>query len=311
MAKKSWKDFPVAFPPPKKGFDDRCLRLDEVTHVAHVADAIRVVEDRRIRSSLVYDESCLNTKRTQVSWVSPKTWAHGYIYGNVAFAFDWGKLVEGHKVYWVEHRQTSGQDICRFLVCDDTFTEHPLEEYDYTKPHGPLFYDGAAERWYHNNRVTSEYMVLDDLRLSDCVGIRFVDHHPSYCNKNGSSCAELGRSRDDAGAEAICKLIGTGQTHVARLFESRGTPGEVDSSVDSATWRMSRRIIARFDPARAGTVTAPDRAEVMKATMLACGWHQKERVAALLAQFPSKKACENSFWSCLMEFFSGLKLDTD
>ena len=310
MAKKSWKDFPVSCPPPKKGFDNACMEFDEVTHVAHVTDAIRVIEDHRIRSSLVYDESCLNTKRTQVSWVSPKTWAHGYIYGNVAFVFDWAKLVKDQRVYWVEHRQTTGQQICRFLICEDEFTDDDLEEYDYTKPHGPLFYDEATNQWYHNNKITSEYMIMDDLYLHQCKAIRFVDHHRHYCNKT-SSCPDLRRSRSDAGADVLGGLIGTWQTHVAELFEGTDKPGETDFSVQCSALDMSRSIVKQFDPARTGSITQEDGVEVMKSILFAFSWERKEQVSALLAQFPSKKAVESAYWSCLNEFFNGLKVRMD
>ena len=133
MTETNWRNFPVEFPLKPIGFTNACVELEQVTHVSHTTDAIRVIEDHRIRSSLVYDESCLNTKRTQVSWVSPKTWVDGYIYGNVAFAFDWVQLVAGKKIYWVEYRRTSGQDICRFLICKDLFTDHLLEEYAYLR----------------------------------------------------------------------------------------------------------------------------------------------------------------------------------
>jgi hypothetical protein len=311
MAKKSWRDFSVEYPPPKSGFDDGCLELDEVTHVAHTNDAIRVIEDRRIRSSLVYDKSCLNTKRTQVAWVSPKTWTNGYIYGNVAFAFDWASMVAEKKVYWVEHQRTTGQDICRFLICDNKFTDHPLDEYDYTKPHGPLFYCAESDKWYHNNHFTSEYMILSDLKLSDCRGIRFVRHHPRYCNKEEARCPDLNLDGQEAGAEVICRLIGAGQTRSASLFASRSNHKAIDASVDNAISVMYRRIVRKYDEACTGALAESDRPEIMRAIFHASGWHQQERVAALLAQFPDKASVESSFWKCLDEFFDGLKVSRD
>jgi hypothetical protein len=310
MAAKNWSDFPVSWPP-KRGFDNRLLELDEVTHIAHVLDSIRIIEDRLIRSSLVYDESCLNTKRTHVSWVSPKTWANGYLYGNVAFIFDWRALVKKQKVYWVEHQRTSNQDICRFLICKGKFTDPPLREYDYTKPHGPLFYDAAADKWYHNNRVTSEYMILDDLPLVQCEGIRFVKHHNMYCNKRRTSCPDLGRTDFDAGAEVICKIVGTGQAHGGKFFEWRCHPSKIDPSVENAISKMYRRIVNKFDPARTGTLPASDQPEIMTAIMLASGWNQEARVAALLALFPDKASVESLFYDCLDKFFTGLKVSRD
>jgi hypothetical protein len=229
----------------------------------------------------------------------------------VAFAFDWSALVDGKKVYWVEHRQTTGQDICRFLISDGDFTDHPLFEYDYTRPQGPLFYDAKHKTWFHNNNVTSEYMVLSDLAMSDCSGIRFVDHHPRYCNKSGSACPDLNRSGHKAGVEVICKLIGTGLTHAAPLFESKSRAGEIDSSVEGAISIIYRRIVEKFDRDRTGTITKSDRLEAMKAIFLAAGWGQSKRVKALLAQFPNKKVVETTFWDCIDEYFNGLKVSKD
>jgi hypothetical protein len=282
-----------------------------VTHVSHVKDAVRVIEDRRVRSSLVYDESCLNTKRTQVSWVSPKTWANGYLYGNVAFAFDWAKLVKGKKVYWVEHRRTTGQDICRFLICEEEFKDHPLAEYDYTKPRGPLYFDADGKQWYHNNRVTSEYMILADLPLSDCKCIRFVDHHRVYCNKSKGACSDLGRDHGRAGAVVVATLIGTGVTHASEFFESDYKPGEIDSSVENAVWRMRQGIVDKFDPAHSGSLPTAQHAEIMKAAVMAFGCGQKTRVATLLGLFPDKASVETAFYACIDEFFTGLKVSRD
>jgi hypothetical protein len=153
---KTWSDFPVSFQPSRRGSNE-CRAFSIVTHVAHVKDAVRVMEDGRIRSSLVYDESRLNTKRTHVSWVSPKDWARGYIYGNIAFVFDWRELVAEKRIYWVEYHETPRQHICRFLISAEKFTDDKLERYDFEQPGGPLFYDEKADTWYHNDTVTSEY----------------------------------------------------------------------------------------------------------------------------------------------------------
>src|SRR5215472_9733574 len=73
-----------------------------VCHVCHVEDAVRIFEDGEIRPSLVSDESKLRTTRTIVTWLSPNHWVNGFRYGNVAFQFEWKRLIAGKQLYWVE-----------------------------------------------------------------------------------------------------------------------------------------------------------------------------------------------------------------
>ena len=93
-SKSEWVAFQVGEPSrdPKR-WNVNCTPIDVVYHTCHVADAYRIFEDGKIRSSLVCDESKLKNTRTCVSWVSPNTWAGGSIYGNISFEFPWRTLV--------------------------------------------------------------------------------------------------------------------------------------------------------------------------------------------------------------------------
>ena len=306
MSEKGWSDFPIGYPPPKAGSNRDCAPLINVAHIAHVTDGIRIIEDRRIRSSLVYDESCLNTKRTQVAWVSPKDWANGYIYGNVAFWFDWEDLVANAKIYWVEHRATGKQDICRFLISQEEFKDHDLAEYDYSKAHGPLYLHAEWNKWFHNDAITSEYMIFRDLPLRKCNRITFVQHHSSYCNKSGSSCQDLGLGAHEGGAEVLGSLIGAGNTSISKKFESDTDPGEVHHSVRSAVNTLYRRTVAKFEESACGSLEKADRREIMRTAICAAGKAQQNRVKALLKLFPSKEKAESAFNYCIKEFFGGL-----
>ena len=98
-----WEDYAVGEPssnPDRPNAD--CYPLEAIYHVAHVSDAFRIFQDRRIRSTLVGDESKLKKTRSGVTWLSPNTWVNGSFYGNVRFDFDWKELVEGKRFYWVE-----------------------------------------------------------------------------------------------------------------------------------------------------------------------------------------------------------------
>ena len=79
-----------------------------VQHIAHVPAAKRIIEDGRIRSGLIYDESLLNRSRISVVWLSANTWANGSVYGTVAFEFSGTDIVEGHSRAHV--REFTGED---------------------------------------------------------------------------------------------------------------------------------------------------------------------------------------------------------
>jgi hypothetical protein len=153
----------------------------------------------------VWDESKLKNMRTCVSWVSPNSWANGSIYGNVRFDFNWKELVLGKKFYWVEAMPGYNPPAFRILISSNEHTG--LTRYDPRMREGPLFYDAQAEIWYRNGNFTGEFLVDEDLLLSDCQAVGFVDHHASICRKLQSRCVYLGTSGPEAGAELLARLI--------------------------------------------------------------------------------------------------------
>src|SRR4051795_10329031 len=91
---KPWSKYRVGKPSAKKNWTSPdCQPLEEVHHTCHVLDAYRMLEDGRILSSLIWDESCLRNTRTCVAWLSPNEWWDGSLYGNVEFHFNWRRLV--------------------------------------------------------------------------------------------------------------------------------------------------------------------------------------------------------------------------
>ena len=97
--------------------DRKAVELDVVRHVAHLPQARRIVEDKRIKAGLVYDESKLNTTRLSVAWVSANTWAWGSLYGTVEFQFCWAALIEQNLyIYWFEDMPDYRPPPYRFLL---------------------------------------------------------------------------------------------------------------------------------------------------------------------------------------------------
>jgi len=82
--------------------DAECEEFTSVAHVTHVENALSIVKCSALRPQLVYDESKLRKRRILVIWLSPNYWHDGFRYGNVSFEFDFGELIEGKRIYWVE-----------------------------------------------------------------------------------------------------------------------------------------------------------------------------------------------------------------
>jgi hypothetical protein len=203
---REWDVYAVGEPNPRRTNAD-CCPLDVVYHICHVSDAYRIFEDRRIRSSLVWDESKLSNTRTCIAWLSPNTWANGSIYGNIRFEFEWKDLIFGKKFYWVEDMPKYRPPAYRILITDKEPTIK-LDRYDPETSKGPLWYDAKKKAWYCNQEYTGEFMLDEDLWLpkDECKAVSFVTHHDSIC-KGKVGCDERGQERYEAGAKLLSRLI--------------------------------------------------------------------------------------------------------
>lgn len=102
MSRKEWERYKVGERSTRPNWiEPSCQPYSYVHHITHIKDAIRIVKDGVIRSSLIWDESKLNNTRTCVSWVSSNYWS-GSIYGNISFESLWEALVKGKQFFWVE-----------------------------------------------------------------------------------------------------------------------------------------------------------------------------------------------------------------
>ena len=219
---REWQPYRVGKPPKTQGWvnGDR-VPLETVFHVSHVSDAFRIFEDQTIRSTLVWDESKLRNTRTCIAWLSPNFWRNGSRYGNISFAFDWRPLIEGKKFYWVEAMKGYSPHAYRILISKEDLSL-ALTPYTPEDGDGPLFHDVDKDIWYDNREFTGEFMIDRDLPLSECKSVGFVNHHPTYCGKDGFSCKDRDQSGEDAGAKLLARLVGQNilstQTSLRRLF---------------------------------------------------------------------------------------------
>lgn len=221
MGRNEWERFKVGKKSDRQGWTEPgCQSFSEVYHVTHIKDAIRIIEDGVIRSSLVWDESKLNNTRTCVSWVSPNTWTNGSIYGNISFKFDWATLVEGKRLYWVEAMDAYSPPAYRILITEkDCSDQILLKPYPYETKSGPIYFDG--DDWYRNGHYTGEFLIDGDLDLNSCQEIEYVDHHPSACSKDKGACEDLGLSRYVAGSMFVANIIGRDLTEHKSLLCDR------------------------------------------------------------------------------------------
>ena len=303
MKKPEWEKYKVRKPSKRRNWTEpSCEPFSTVRHIAHTNDAIRIIEDGLIRSSLVWDESRLKNRRTCVSWVSPNSWAYGSIYGNVSFEFDWETIVDERDLYWVEDVRSYNPSAYRILVTDKDYdSEGIVVPYDENKPEGPLYWDGKT--WYRNGNYTGEIMVDSDLSLRNCREIEFVNHHPRWCAKNGSSCPELGSSQYEAGTRIMANLIGRGLGKRRKLFlEKRNDEFEFTPNTASILSKLIQDFTYGFEDTEA-LVTGKNRISLLRAALILYGEDDYDAAFALTKLLGSESAIKKSFRSILSKFF--------
>ena len=159
-AGEEWEAYACRIPAPGDSRFDRsaCSTLSQVYHVAHVADACRIIEDGRIKAGLIGDDSRLRRTRTSVCWLSANYWTPGSIYGAIQFTFRWEDIIRDREFYWVEVMDYPNPAY-RFLITDrDLSGASLLRPYDPATARGPAL----AERrlvleWRVHFRIHARY----------------------------------------------------------------------------------------------------------------------------------------------------------
>lgn len=209
--------------------------IGSVYHVTHVPTGKRIVEDGQVNSGLIYDRSLLNRSRISVAWLSANTWAQGSLYGTISFAFPWADIIKDQNIYWVEAITDYSPTAFRFLLTKRDGPSRHLQPYDPRRDDGPLrLRDG---KWFRAGRLTSEFMIEEDLSLDRSIELDFISHHHTYCNLNGSGCEELRRqpSPQKTAAAMLAHTLARGDHSIDRLWKPAGvravfTPLEIGYS---------------------------------------------------------------------------------
>jgi hypothetical protein len=195
------------------------VEIETVRHIAHVPTAKRIIEDGQIKSGLIYDQSLLNRSRISVVWLSANTWAHGSMYGTVAFEFPWSDIVEDQNIYWVEAITQYNPAAFRFLLSKRDLASPHLQRYDPRRDNGPLrLRDG---KWFRAGNLTSEFMVEEDVKIDRSATLDFVSHHPRYCSLNSGACEDIGRqpSPQKTAARMLAHVLAQGQHGIDELWK--------------------------------------------------------------------------------------------
>jgi hypothetical protein len=252
-------------------FDQRvCSTLSEVYHVAHVPDACRIIEDKRIKAGLIGDESRLRRTRTSVCWLSANYWTPGSIYGAIQFTFRWEDIIRNKEVHWVEVMDYPNPAY-RFLITDRDLSGAAslLRPYDPATARGPLrLRDGI---WYWNGKYTSEFMLDADLPLRRCLEISAIRHRSDRCRLYASNCTDANRSTWSNGAQTLAYVIARDLTHARHCFVRRASSGQREPG--SAVRDTLGFLLDELMPEEPhGPITSRGRSDaVMKGAMLLYG----------------------------------------
>ena len=234
QARREWERHFCGAGKPER-FNDRKVGLESVRHIAHVAQAQRILADGRVAASLVDDESRLKATRTSVVWLSANDWSGapaGSIYGRVEFVFDWRRIVaEYPHIYWVEEMPYSPPTY-RFLLAREEVCSNLVVGYDPCIAKGPLMHEDGE--WFWNGSHTSEFMIADDLNLDGCECIGYVPHRT--CPEYGAQCPDKEFHEEDIRLLVLSYVLASG-TH---------TPDVALAARDSMSMNQLDRFIGRF-----------------------------------------------------------------
>jgi hypothetical protein len=202
-SRKPWQRYKVGNPSTRSNFTNPdCVPFNDVTHVSHVDEALRIIAAGKLRKGLVFDESVLNTERVLVNWLSPNHWVDGFRYGNVAFTFEFAELVRNKNYYWVEAIEVYRPHACRILITSNDRSAQ-LQPYDPSGRDGPWWHDRSTNTHYYNGTFCLEFMLESDLAIKRVKTVDFVAHHQQWCSVHRTapkSCTQLGLSSGQGGA---------------------------------------------------------------------------------------------------------------
>lgn len=296
-----WDPYKCSLPAETGFVSNSCSVLKEVRHIVHVGDARRILEDGRIKSGLIYDESRLNQSRLCVSWVSANTWAYGSIYGNVEFVFDWKTLLEERRIYWVEAMTDYNPTAYRFLLTDRNLKSKHITPYDPESDDGPL--RKKKGKWYWNGEFTSEFMIEDDISLTDCTKLNFIDHHDSICRLNGPQCPARKQLVSKTGGQVLACILGNGLDEADHALLNPSDDEKLHFVADGAVGGIWRALGAKSKYFTGVIMKAASRRAILRGALALYGSDQKAEAKKLVALLKSQDIFEKALEEVVRDHF--------
>jgi len=273
-------------------------------HIAHINTAVRILHDGACKASLVFDEeSRLFNSRTLVTWLSPNYWTDGSRYGNVAFKIPFEKIICGKKYYWVETRNYNAI-AHRFLI---TSLDHPeLTIYDPVADTGPWRFDPAAQVHYWDSKETLEFMLEENIPVSDFMQIETFKHHEHQCCVDTVNCGDKSTDSQDSAALFIAKVIAADVAVQPRHFTRLLPEGRYPNAILLFAMGKFKEVIIAMPPADPAWLAAADPlAEFyIKAALHFLKPYHPAGFNAIAQSFLSKKDCFEALARVMVKKFA-------
>lgn len=255
---------------------DDVTKMSCLYHIAHVADARRIVEDRRINTELVRDESVLNRTRICVVWTSPNVWHAGSLYGNVSFTLPLSVLND-RQFYWVEAMTQYKPTALRILVSESELTSSKVTKFDPTQLGHPL-HRAPDGTWRRLDDCNYEIMFDEQFMLDECQRIDFFNHRGRLCNKyRGKTCPDAGRERKVAAARLAAMALASAEPEqLSKLLTAPVSDYVVSGLAKIWTW-LSKRSYTHLAPSREA------RAALFEAAMHHYAYEMEEHARATIS----------------------------
>lgn len=215
--------------------------MTRVWHNTHLTPAVRIGQDRRITGGLIHDGKLRET-RTEVVYVTPKSWGGGSIYGSFCFEMEWREIAKNRRLYWVEENLSYENPISRFLLSWNEVSHLPVTPYDPEVDDGPLRLFGG--RWFWMGSSVPEIVVDDPINTISLTQLTFDTHRDGYCHPTrGTSCRERGVGGSwDAQTSFLARLLGDPAIGMEDLMVRDGA---FTHGVYSALVTLYRRLFSK------------------------------------------------------------------
>ena len=280
------------------GVDPAWSEMTTVWHNTHLTPALRIAEDRRISGGLIY-EGKLRDTRTEVVYLTPKTWGGGSIYGSFCFEASWKEIAEGRNLYWVEENTTYQNPISRFLLSWNDVEHLPVTHYDPKCDVGPL--RRVGDKWFWLNTSVPEIVVDDPVYTTSMLRLTFDTHREGYCHPTrGWSCRERGAGGSiDAQASFMARILSDPALGMEDLMVKDGVLG---FSMTSGLTTLYRRLMGKQSW---GGPVADDTIGMDAFTSACLAYHlgDRERGRRLLGLVDTEERAERLFLEAIRSRF--------